>query len=216
VSFLAATPLWDTNLIAALVGAVVGGLIGLASSTFALILTAHHDRYKRDLEERANSLHLMSALLDEIKHLQSSINEALQKVNHLVETSILDDIPTDRFKTDFLQAARLRIARISSASGVFAGVTRALHEVEHCNGMLDRYENECKKVGSTSYTLQQLTGSGIADDTKSVLKSTATSMQSIAATIESTRKSVADCRPRLIPSWVPSKLAKLLEPTSHP
>ena len=138
------------------------------SSTFALILTARHDRYKRDLEERANSLHLLSALLDEIEHLRSSVNEALQKVSHLVETAVLKDIPTDRLKTDFLQAARLRIATISSSSGVFAGVTSALHDVEHCNGMLDRYENECTKVGSTNYTMQQLTGLGIADDTKSV------------------------------------------------
>ena len=96
----------DTNLVAAL----VGGAIALAGSAFGGIVTAHRDRYKRDLEDRAKRLYLMSALLDEIKHLKSSVSEALQEVKRLVETKILEEIPTKRLKTDFLQGARFQIS----------------------------------------------------------------------------------------------------------
>ena len=60
------------------------------------------------MEERANCLNLLSALLDELEHLRVSVNSALEKVDHLIKTKVLEDIPTDRLKTDFLQERNFR------------------------------------------------------------------------------------------------------------
>ena len=57
--------------------------------------------------------------------------------------------------------------------------------------MLNRYENECRKLGLPEYGMNRLTDSGIPNDAKAVLESAATSLQTAEATIENTKNSIA-------------------------
>ena len=166
------------------------------------------------MEERAICLNLLSALLDELEHLRVSVNSALEKVDHLIKTKVLEDIPTDRLKTDFLQERNFRWLGYHPLRE-FSLTLHALHDVEHCNGMLNRYENECRKLGLPEYGMNRLTDSGIPNDAKAVLESAATSLQTAEATIENTKNSIASSVPRLIPPWVWKWLAKRLEPIPH-
>ncbi len=139
---------WNSNLSGAVVGGAIGLVAALIASVIPIIWTTHHDRYKRNLEEYDRYLHLSGALLNEINHLRTCVNEALQVVNQYAQNNKVV-LPTERLNTEFLKAARLQLATISSSSGIFPSVTRALQEVDHCNGMLDRYENEGSTTSST-------------------------------------------------------------------
>jgi hypothetical protein len=181
--------LWDTNLAAAIVGGIVG-------SAITWILTANHDRYKGELDEHHRYLHLMNALLNEIDYIHFCLNEFLEPLNNAQRGQIA--VITKRLNADFLQTARLLLATISSSSEIFPGVTRAFRDVEHCNGMLDRYENECKKEDTPSFPMRErLFQSGLLGSTTSSLRSTIDSLAEVRARIEESKKRISESRPRL-------------------
>ena len=193
---------WNSNLSGAVVGGAIGLVAALIASVIPIIWTTHHDRYKRNLEEYDRYLHLSGALLNEINHLRTCVNEALQVVNQYAQNNKVV-LPTERLNTEFLKAARLQLATISSSSGIFPSVTRALQEVDHCNGMLDRYENEGRKIGLPAYSLRDFAQSGVVKETENLLRSTITLLEDVRGDIENSRTRVSASKPRLFP-WLAS------------
>ena len=63
--------------------------------------------------------------------------------------------------------------------------------------MLDRYENECRKLGWTSYNMHQLLDSRIANYTAKALGSAGTSLQTAEATTEYNKKADFRLRPEI-------------------
>jgi hypothetical protein len=197
VDILVATSFWDTNLAGALVGGVIGLLAALVASVIPIIWTFYHDRYKRNLEERDRYLHLSSALVNEISHVRNCVDDALKVVTEFAQMSVL---PTERLNTQFLQAAQIQLATMSSSADIFPGVSRALQEVEHCNRMLNRYENEGRKVFEIpNFGLQQFLKTGVPEQTEKLLKSTMDLLLGVGSDVEKSRQGVSASKPRLFP-----------------
>jgi hypothetical protein len=180
----------------------------LSCFRYAADLGIRYDRHKTELDEHYRFLHLMAALLIAIDYISSCLINILEPLETFANKGGIVPLIPNRLNTDFLQTARLQLATISSSSDIFPGVTRAFRDVEHCNGMLHRYENECRKLLLTDTPSfpapDQLRQSGLLNSTQAALKNAVKSLSDSRIKIDETIKSISECKPQLLSSRKPS------------
>jgi hypothetical protein len=145
----------------AVVGALVGGLIGLISglsvAALSIVWAYRHDIYRRALTRHRVYLSWLSGLIPECEFIISTLNQLEPAFIDMLNTGNLR-CPTKRLNDYFLSAALVGIIKHPRGATLFPKLTAAHRDVVHTNDMMARYETRYIETAGSATQWPEIQG----------------------------------------------------------